>query len=91
MRLLLAAVSKNNVLKFLLVQILVIVEAITSNDNTINIALVRRAYLNKASLYNLIPKVLIFNIMMMKFIVPNKLLIPIRSAEKIAKSTFCLS
>lgn len=81
------AVSKNDVLKFLSVKIIVIAPAKTGNDNNNNTAVVTTAHPNKASLCSLIPGLLIFNIVVMKFIAPNKLLIPARCKEKIAKST----
>jgi hypothetical protein len=45
------------------------------------------AHPNKANLCNLIPGLLIFNIVVIKFIAPNRLLTPDRCNAKIAKST----
>ena len=44
-----------------------------SNNNT---AVTTTAHPNKANLCNLIPGALMFNIVVMKFIAPSKLLIP---------------
>jgi hypothetical protein len=65
----------------------VIPPAKTGKDNNNNTAVMTTAHPNKANLCNLIPGVLIFIIVVMKFIAPNRLLIPDRCKAKIAKST----
>jgi hypothetical protein len=74
-------------LKFLSVKTIVIAPAKTGNDNNNSTAVTTIAQPNKASLCNLIPGLLIFNMVVMKFIAPNKLLIPAKCKAKIAKST----
>jgi hypothetical protein len=74
-------------LKFLSVKTIVIAPANTGNDNNSKTAVTTTAHPNKANLCNLIPGLLIFNIVVMKFIAPNKLLTPDRCKAKIAKST----
>jgi hypothetical protein len=64
------------VLKFLSVNIIVIPPAKTGNDNNNNIAVITTAQPNNVNLCNLIPGVLIFAIVVIKFTAPNKLLIP---------------
>jgi len=81
------AVSKNDVLKFLSVNTIVIAPANTGKDNNNNTAVTITAQPNKANLCNLIPGLLMFKIVVIKFIAPNKLLIPDRCKPKIAKST----
>jgi len=81
------AASKNDVLKFLSVKTIVIAPASTGNDNNNNTAVTTTAHPNKANLCNLIPGLLIFNIVVIKLIAPNKLLIPARCKANIAKST----
>jgi hypothetical protein len=81
------ATSKKEVLKFLSVKIIVIPPANTGNDNNSKTAVITTAHPNKANLCNLIPGLLIFNIVVIKFIAPNKLLIPDKCKAKIAKST----
>jgi hypothetical protein len=81
------ATSKNDVLKFLSVNTIVIPPAKTGKDRSNNTAVTTTAHPNKASLCSLIPGLLMFNIVVMKFIAPNKLLIPERCKAKIAKST----
>jgi hypothetical protein len=81
------AASKNDVLKFLSVKTIVIPPANTGNDNNNNTAVTTTAHPNKANLCNLIPGLLIFSIVVMKFIAPNKLLIPDKCNPNIAKST----
>jgi hypothetical protein len=75
------------VLKFLSVKTIVIAPANTGNDNNNNTAVTNIAQPNKANLCNLIPGALIFNIVVIKFIAPSKLLIPERCKANIAKST----
>jgi len=75
------------VLKFLSVNIIVIPPANTGNDNNNNTAVIIVAHPNKANLCKRIPGLLIFKIVVMKFIEPNILLIPLKCKPKIAKST----
>jgi len=65
----------------------VIAPARTGNDNNNNTAVTTTAHPNKASLCKTIPGLLIFNIVVMKFIAPNKLLIPDKCRANMAKST----
>jgi hypothetical protein len=81
------ATSKNEVLKFLSVSTIVIPPANTGIDNNNKTAVTTTAQPNKANLCNLIPGLLIFSIVVIKFIAPNKLLIPDKCKAKIAKST----
>ena len=74
-------------LKFLSVNTIVIAPANTGRDNNNNTAVTKTAQPNKANLCNLIPGLLIFNTVVIKFIAPNKLLIPDRCKANIAKST----
>jgi hypothetical protein len=75
------------VLKFLSVKTIVIAPANTGSDSNSNTAVTNTAHPNKASLCNLIPGLLMFNIVVIKFIAPNKLLTPDKCKAKIAKST----
>jgi hypothetical protein len=75
------------VLKFLSVKTIVMPPANTGNDNNNNTAVTTTAQPNKASLCNLIPGLLILSIVVIKFIAPNKLLIPDKWRANIAKST----
>jgi hypothetical protein len=75
------------VLKFLSVSTIVIAPANTGKDNNNNTAVTTTAHPNKASLCSLIPGLLILSIVVMKFIAPNKLLIPDKCKANIAKST----
>jgi len=75
------------VLKFLSVKSIVIAPAKTGSDNSNNTAVTTTAHPNKASLCNLIPGLLIFNMVVMKFIAPNSELIPDKCRANIAKST----
>jgi hypothetical protein len=75
------------VLKFLSVNTIVIAPASTGNDNNSKTAVITTAQPNKANLCNLIPGLLIFNIVVMKFIAPSKLLTPDKCNPNIAKST----
>jgi len=81
------AVSKNDVLKFLSVNTIVIPPAKTGKDNNNKTAVITTAHPNKANLCSLIPGVLILIIVVIKLIAPNKLLTPERCKAKIAKST----
>jgi hypothetical protein len=74
-------------LKFLSVKTIVIPPAKTGNDNNNNTAVITTAHPNKANLCNLIPGLLIFKIVVIKFIAPNKLLTPDKCSAKIAIST----
>jgi hypothetical protein len=74
-------------LKFLSVNTIVIAPARTGNDNKSSTAVTITAQPNKDNLCNLIPGLLIFNIVVMKFIAPNRLLTPDKCNPKIAKST----
>jgi hypothetical protein len=66
---------------------MVIAPAKTGNDNNNSTAVTTIAQPNKANLCNLIPGLLILSIVVIKFIAPNKLLIPARCKANIAKST----
>jgi len=81
------ATSKKDVLKFLSVRTIVIPPANTGKDNNSNTAVTTTAHPNNANLCNLIPGLLIFKIVVMKFIAPSKLLIPERCRANMAKST----
>jgi hypothetical protein len=74
-------------LKFLSVKTIVIAPAKTGKDNNNNTAVTTTAHPNKANLCNLIPGLLIFNIVVIKFTAPSKLLTPDRCKANIAKST----
>jgi hypothetical protein len=74
-------------LKFLSVKTIVIAPASTGKDNNNNTAVTKIAHPNKANLCNLIPGLLMLSIVVIKFIAPNKLLIPDKCNAKIAKST----
>ncbi len=74
-------------MKFLSVRTIVIPPASTGKDNSSKTAVTTTAHPNKANLCSLIPGLLIFKIVVIKFIAPNKLLIPERWRAKIAKST----
>jgi hypothetical protein len=74
-------------LKFLSVNTIVIPPANTGKDNKRRTAVTKTAQPNKANLCNLIPGLLIFNIVVIKFTAPNKLLTPDRCKPNIAKST----
>jgi hypothetical protein len=65
----------------------VIPPAKTGKDNNNNTAVTSTAHPNKANLCKRIPGLLIFIIVVMKFIAPNKLLIPAKCNGIIAKST----
>ena len=81
------AVSKNEVLKFLSVNTIVIAPARTGNDNKSSTAVTITAQPNKDNLCNRIPGLLMFKIVVMKFIAPNRLLTPDKCNANIAKST----
>ena len=59
----------------------------TGKDNNNNTAVITTAHPNRDNLCNLIPGVLIFTIVVIKLIAPNKLLTPDKCKAKIAKST----
>jgi len=75
------------VLKLRSVKTIVIAPARTGNDNNNNTAVTTTAHPNNANLCNLIPGLLIFNIVVMKFIAPRRELIPARCKPNMAKST----
>jgi hypothetical protein len=75
------------VLKFLSVKTIVIAPAKTGKDNNNKTAVITTAHPNKANLCSLIPGLLILRIVVMKFMAPNKLLIPDKCKANIAKST----
>jgi hypothetical protein len=75
------------VLKFLSVNIIVIPPANTGKDNKSNTAVIATAQENKANLCSLIPGLLMFIVVTMKFIAPSKLLIPDKCKANIVKST----
>jgi hypothetical protein len=75
------------VLKFLSVKTIVIAPASTGIDNNSNTAVTTTAHPNKANLCNFIPGLLILSIVVIKFIAPNKLLIPDKCKANIARST----
>jgi hypothetical protein len=77
-------ISSQHIAKFKAGRIL---PAKTGNDSNNNIAVINTAHPNKASLCILIPGLLIFNIVVIKLIAPNKLLIPDKCNPKIARST----
>ena len=81
------ATSKNEVLKFLSVRSIVIAPAKTGKDNNNKTAVITTAHPNRANLCSLIPGLLIFNIVVIKFIAPNRLLIPDRCKANMARST----
>jgi hypothetical protein len=81
------ATSKNDVLKFLSVNTIVIPPANTGKENNNKTAVITTAHPNKANLCNLIPGLLIFSTVVIKFNAPNKLLIPDKCKAKMAKST----
>jgi hypothetical protein len=74
-------------LKFLSVKTIVIPPAKTGRDNNKRTAVTNTAQPNNANLCNLIPGALIFNIVVIKFIAPNKLLTPAKCKPKMARST----
>jgi hypothetical protein len=65
----------------------VIPPAKTGKDNNNKIAVIITAQPNKVNLCSFIPGVLMFIIVVIKFIAPNKLLTPDKCKAKIAKST----
>jgi hypothetical protein len=75
------------VLKFLSVNTIVIPPANTGNDNNNKTAVITTAHANNINLCNLIPGLLILNVVVIKFMAPNKLEIPDRCNPNIAKST----
>ena len=81
------ATSKKDVLKFLSVRTIVIAPANTGSESNSKTAVTTTAHPNNANLCSLIPGALMFSIVVMKFIAPNKLLTPERCKANIAKST----
>jgi hypothetical protein len=65
----------------------VIAPARTGNDNNNNTAVTITAHPNKANLCSLIPGLLMFKIVVMKFTAPNRELIPDKCKANMAKST----
>ena len=74
-------------LKFRSVSSIVIAPARTGNDNSRRMAVMKIAQQNNGNLCIDIPGCRIFNTVVMKFILPNILLIPARCKLKIARST----
>ena len=74
-------------LKFLSVNTIVIPPASTGNESNNRTAVTTTAQPKRANLCSLIPGLLIFKIVVIKLIAPNKLLIPDRCKAKIARST----
>jgi len=66
---------------------MVIPPASTGRDNNNKTAVITTAQANKINLCNLIPGLLILNVVVMKFIAPSKLEIPDKCSPNIAKST----
>ena len=64
-----------------------IAPANTGKDNNNNIAVINTAQTNNGSLCKLIPLVLIFKTVVIKFIAPNREETPAKCKLKIAKST----
>jgi hypothetical protein len=75
------------VLKFLSVNIIVIPPAKTGKANNSKTAVITMAHPNNANLCKRTPGHLILSIVVMKFIAPNILLIPLKCKPNIAKST----
>jgi hypothetical protein len=75
------------VLKFLSVNIIVIPPAKTGNDNNNKTAVITTAHANNINLCNLIPGLLILNVVVIKFMAPRRLDTPERCNPNIAKST----
>jgi hypothetical protein len=65
----------------------VIPPANTGKESNNSTAVTTTAHPNRANLCNLIPGALMFNIVVMKFIAPSKLLTPERCKAKMARST----
>jgi hypothetical protein len=74
-------------LKFLSVNIIVIPPAKTGNDNNNKTAVITTAHPNNINLCNLIPGLLILNVVVIKFIAPKRELTPDKCNPNIAKST----
>jgi hypothetical protein len=66
---------------------MVIPPARTGRDNSSSTAVTSTAQPNKANLCNLIPGLLMFKIVVIKFMAPNRLLTPAKCKPNIAKST----
>jgi hypothetical protein len=64
-----------------------ILPASTGSDSNSKTAVITTAQPNKANLCNLIPGLLIFSIVVIKFMAPKRLLIPDKCKANIAKST----
>ena len=74
-------------MKFLSVNNIVIAPANTGKDNNNKIAVINIAHTNKGNLCKDIPLVLIFKVVLMKLIAPNREETPAKCKLKIAKST----
>ena len=59
----------------------------TGNDNNNNTAVINTAHTNNGNLWNVIPGLLIFKIVVIKLLAPNIELIPAKCKLNIAKST----
>lgn len=81
------ATSKNEVLKFLSNNNIVIPADNTGNDNNNKNAVMKIDHTNNGNLCIVIPFVLIFNVVTMKLIAPNNDEIDVKCNAKIAKST----
>jgi len=75
------------VLKLRSVNTIVIAPASTGKDNNNNTAVITTAHPNKANLCNLIPGLLMFNIVVIKFIAPRRELTPDKCNPNLAKYT----
>jgi hypothetical protein len=74
-------------LKFLSVNTIVIPPAKTGKDNNNKTAVITTAHANNINLCNLIPGLLMLNVVVMKFMAPRRLDIPERCKPNMAKST----
>ena len=69
------------------VKFVVITPPQTGSDGNSSMAVTTTAHPNRANLCSLIPGLLMFNMVVIKFIAPSKLLIPERWRANMAKST----
>ena len=74
-------------MKFLSVNIIVIPPARTGSESRSKTAVMTTAQPNNANLCSVIPGLLIFKIVVIKFMAPNKLLTPDKCKANIVKST----
>jgi hypothetical protein len=79
--------SKNEVLKFLSVKSIVIAQAKTGREKRSKNAVIKTDHTNSGNLCIDKPGTLILNMVVIKFIAPNKEEIPAKCKLKIAKST----